>query len=86
MSNQPPKVPPNQPTDVEKRRQKFGFWADSSIELLPDRKVRITVDNPLPDDDKLIIETNQEKVACIMTKSVAGTILGSVDPKFFDGK
>lgn len=74
----------------EERRVKFGIWADTqvSVESMDNRCI-IIIDNPLPDSDRITIETETAKVAALVTRSVAGALLGDSlgsQIKFFDGK
>lgn len=75
-----------QKKDLEERRKRFGIWADCDLEVKPGRKVSIIVDNPLPDDDRLIFETNLEKVIAKTVKAGAGKLLAQEDLSFFEGK
>lgn len=77
------------PTIREIRREKFGILADCDLLVDSDKRtITIVVDNPLPDEDRVTIETNFEKVVSVMAKKVGGTLLSALlpDVKFLDGK
>jgi hypothetical protein len=71
----------------EERQEKFGLWADTEISVEPDDVVKIVIDRPLPDRDKVTIETDSAKAAAMIAKSVAGTLMSTgKDIKFLDGE
>lgn len=76
------------PEAKNERRTKFGMLADCDMDIDKDKRiVTITCDNPLPDDDVVIIKTSLEKVVSIMSEKVAGSLIGNFGKaKFFDGK
>lgn len=66
------------------RRRKYGIMADCDLEV-NGNVVRITIDNPLPDNDKVILETDKAKVIQSVSGPIAGFLLSLEKPKFFDG-
>jgi hypothetical protein len=84
----PAEPPIAEPVPEINRVDKFGpVWGDSTVSAAG-HKVTVVIDNPLPDSDRITIETDEAKVAALITKAVAGMLLssGNSQIKFFDGK
>jgi len=79
---------PEEREAFEERVIRFGDLA--ACDMLVDdqnRLVQVLIDNALPDDDVVLIQTNTEKACKAIADAVAGNVLqigGNV--KFFDGK
>lgn len=61
------------------------FLDSCKIEVLPEL-VRITIDDPLPNKDRVIIETSQSKAISLLGQSVAGSMIGNLGQKKFFGE
>lgn len=81
---------PEQKAEEEKKTEieKFGIFADSTCAVdEAKRTVTITIDDPLPDKDRIEITTDEAKVCQLLAGSVGGflkDLAGKV--RFFDGK
>lgn len=84
----PPLTPyPGDTMSDETRREKFGIWGDCTVSCDTDHTVKVVIDAPLPDKDKITIETDEAKAAKILSTAVAGMLLNAPpEMKFFDGK
>lgn len=68
---------------LTERRKTYGIWADCGIST-DGNTVRVVIDDPLPNEDRVIIETSREKASAVLTKAVAGDLIGQADTiKFF---
>lgn len=77
----------NEASRAELTDSGFNKLADCDMWIDYDRRTaEIMIDEPLPDEDVVIIRTNLEKVIACVSEKVAGSVLGNLGTaRFFGG-
>lgn len=70
---------------LKARRTKYGIAADCEVKVDGNIAV-ITIDNPLPDNDRIILEMDKAKLISIGANAMGAFLGGMAKPTFFDGK
>lgn len=74
-----------QTNTLKARRDKYGIAAD--CEVVVDGNIAIiTIDNPLPDNDKITLEMDKAKLITLGANAMGTFLGGMIKPTFFDGK
>jgi len=62
-------------TMQDQREARYGIWAKATIKIV-DTRFEVHVNEGLPDADELIIRTDREKAAFLVSSCVASDLLG----------